>query len=325
MTKRSPGEVAASYGTRPVIFVAGPDRSGTTMLTLMLSAHSRLYLPPEMRCIYNILRRFAPGQRLEGELLDEAKREILEDQKLRRIKLGLDPLLDAVAEVQPCTPRELCLWLLCSLRDLAKPEADIVGHKKNYLELGLRLKAHFPEAKLVTIFRDPRDAVPSAAAKLPGQNVPYTSRIWRRRSCCLHEIENVLPGFATAHYYEHFVMNPEEDMRNCSEFLGLPFEREMLEYWQANRGYSNLLQGDETKHARTSQPLDTSGVERWRRDGAPASIRLIESICGGEMSQHGYILSRKPGIHWRLYAWMCVLLDACRRVLVRRFEKLREF
>ena len=39
------------------IFVIGCPRSGTTLLTLMLSAHSRIAIPPETRFLLSVFRR----------------------------------------------------------------------------------------------------------------------------------------------------------------------------------------------------------------------------------------------------------------------------
>ena len=43
--------------TNGPIFVIGCPRAGTTLLTLMLSAHARIAIPPETRFLLSVFRR----------------------------------------------------------------------------------------------------------------------------------------------------------------------------------------------------------------------------------------------------------------------------
>ena len=64
---------------RPV-FVIGCPRSGTTLLTLMLSSHSRIAFPPETRFLLPVFR----AHREFGDLREKRNRRRLARRVVRR-------------------------------------------------------------------------------------------------------------------------------------------------------------------------------------------------------------------------------------------------
>ena len=59
--------------------------------------------------------------------------------------------------------------------------------------------------------------------------------------------------------YERLVENPEEQLRSLFDYLGLPFEPQVLEFHKTERGVRTA------SAAQVRQPLNTKGIGQWRR------------------------------------------------------------
>src|SRR5215213_7338836 len=98
---RGPADDAVPSRWRAPVFVIGCPRSGTTLLTLMLSSHRRLTIPPETRFLVPVWRK-----RLRfGDLTDHANRAKLADElvntkgtKFKHLQLDPETVRSAVID-----------------------------------------------------------------------------------------------------------------------------------------------------------------------------------------------------------------------------------
>lgn len=292
------------------LFVAGPPRCGTTLCTMVLSAHSDICLSPETSHISWLLKQ-------TGDPVDNAKfasfcQHIRSDVKLQG--LGI-PWQVYASEVEASTcrnRRQLVGQYLCFYRDHQGQGARVVGQKKDYLDCWKTLKTVLPHAKLLVIFRDPRAACLSAARKLPGQSLLSAARLWSRRRKAADQFGRAFPDDLYELNYEQFVQNPEVYCREICSFVGLSFEDAMLHPAQYNRHACRISRGERKKHARTATPISAAQIHAWRQQISPLQLEVVELVSAVDMRNCGYEL--ESGIHCKPLrrAWLRILLAAKR-------------
>ena len=215
--------------TAPVFIFSAP-RSGSTLLRVILGSHSSLYAPPELP-----LKHL--GVRAETQWIQAS---------LEGMELGVEDL-------------EHMLWdrvLAEVLRRSGKPRL-VVKTPSNVLAWE-RIAACWPDAAFVFLLRHPA----AAAASLHSSFDPA----WRledagsmeesvarglRYMTVVEQARSVLPGLTVR--YENLTASPERVVGGMCDFLGVPFEPEMLEYGRfGHAGFTPGL-GDSSLNIRSGR------------------------------------------------------------------------
>lgn len=259
------------------VFVAGPLRSGSTLLTLMLDRHSSLKNPGEFDFLFDAFGvdgGLACAQAMSSEDLDD----FFSDHRgylCTAKKLGptapvperLRELVDRYAQDVPC--------LALSIH-------------RNFVS------AHeiFPEARFIHLLRDARDCAKSAVAASFAGNVYHGLEPWMNSE---ESWDRLRPNLSPEQYievrYEDLVTEPERVLTQICEFLGLPYEPQMMDLSDT-----------------TYEPPSARFANQWRRSMGPRDVQLIEARVGALMEARGYELVNKDAR--RLSFWTILMLKA---------------
>src|SRR3954447_13716800 len=144
------------------VFVVGCPRSGTTLLTLMLSSHSRLSIPPETRFLLPVFRRVGSF----GDLhLTPNRRRLARDvvrprgTKFRHLRLDPDRVKKEIVAGRPTVGAALSTPYRLYADERGK--ARWGDKRPTYFRNIALIRALFPDAQVVHVVRDPRDCVAS--------------------------------------------------------------------------------------------------------------------------------------------------------------------
>lgn len=286
----------------PAPFVVGVPRSGTTLLRLMLDAHSELAIPPETHFLPKLIRLCQEAEE-EGRDARRAALELVTEHR-RWPDFGLAPeeVSSRLAGAGPLIPAAAARAFYEAYA--AKHGKPRWGEKTpQYLKTMKRIGEALPEAFFVHIIRDGRDVALSLLEVSWGPNtiedaaVHWTTQIRRARR----------KSRSLAHYielrYEGLVADPEPIVRRVCEMVKLPFEPAMLEYHReaADRmeGLARDLElgGDRPgipaaerarQHALVSEAPRTERVGRWREQMDPIDVAAFERIAGPTLAELGY-------------------------------------
>jgi hypothetical protein len=279
------------------IFVVGVARSGTTLLSAMLSAHSRLDCGPESR-FFARLRHLSVSQRQRllapeawpGPAVDFVA--TLSNQGHPVVELfGLSTgdVRGYLAERPPSVAA--ILESLTVLHAHRAGKARWIEKTPRHLLMTDTLWRHWPEARVVRIVRDPRDValslagMPFAKESVVGNlvRVDQDDRASRRR------IETD-PRAMTLRY-EDLVTEPERELRRVCEFVGEAWEPAMLD----SRGTAaNVAADHEWWKESVAGPLTTASVGRWRREMSVDAQRFAALHLCGFLREHGYEGAAEP-------------------------------
>jgi len=277
---------------RPV-FVIGCPRSGTTLLTLMLSSHSRIAFPPETRFLLPVFRQ----HREFGDLREKRNRRRLARRVVRRTgtkfaQLGLERtrVIRAIVDGPPTLGSALAVpfRLYAADRGKARWGDKRPGHFRS-VEV---LRALFPDAQVVHIVRDPRDCVGSLA-RMPWWHHGTEGALatWVHAVDCAAAARRRLPPDSFHELrYEDLVTDPRSALTALCAFLGEDFEEAMLDHREVAAALPQRQR--ERWHQETQGAVCSRRVGTYAGVLTPAEVALVESAAGSRMGRLGYDLSR---------------------------------
>ncbi len=208
------------------VFVVGGPRSGTTLLSAMLAAHSAFYCGPET----HFLSRWSRLARSEREhILDPADWPERATAYVCSLSLGQQPIYP----MYQLEREEIRAWmairppsLATMLESLTAQRAGRAGAPRwvektpRHLEVPELITGTWPHARIVRIVRDPRDAAVSLT------KVPFGTPSLLTNLSVLARMNEAAADFyrssdaALTVRYEDLVAAPERELRRICEFVG---------------------------------------------------------------------------------------------------------
>lgn len=282
----------------PAPFIVGVTRSGTTLLRLMLDAHSEMAMPPETHFVPALIK----ATRKRGVTCEEAHAIVTGHRQWGDFNLDQGELLRRYCELDRIDPETTvrAFFELYAERE-GKPRW---GDKTpNYVKRMKQIERWIPEARFIHMIRDGRDAALSRFKRILKDPPPMevVAERWVRK------IEGAREAGANFHYmeiqYEELVRDTEPQLRRVADFLELPWEEGMLRYYErAEERMSEMhrdLPGAEGQplrpadhrkeaHLLTSKPPDPSRLARWKEEMKPEDVKAFESVAAPLLTELGY-------------------------------------
>jgi hypothetical protein len=238
------------------VFILGTQRSGTTLLTRILSAHPQIYIQNELE-LPNIFN----GENSTDSVTQNIKKEIEQ-----RHGLSIDNML-------------------------AKEECKIWGLKDPQLTDHIDvLREYLPNSKFIIIVRDGRGVANSYIENKwgLGTNAYTGAERWKREVEQQIDFMNEYPDNFLFIRFEDMVKDLKTTMLNVCEHLELPFDTAMLEY---NKQVSYYDVKPENKN--TFKKPDIKLAEKWSVKLTKHQINVVENVAGDLLKQMKYELVGK--------------------------------
>ena len=281
-------EVSRDDSVARPFFIVGFQRSGTTLLRMMIDSHPEVAIPLDTTGLWaryeQRLDEF--GVLSEVESLRRLVESILSEERIRlwETPLTVDDVI--CASRLPGYPGVIEGFHLAYAQAKGKSRW---GDKDpgNMGRLGSVLR-WFPDARIVHIVRDGRDACMSLLKQeFGGYDLLQCAESWREQVWWVRQIGRIL---GESQYfelrYEDLVAEPERSLRPLAEFLGIDWSPDMLEY---HRRVDEAVPG-EKRHIwpLLDQPPQESARYRWKRDMSPGARICFEKRAGSVLREFGY-------------------------------------
>jgi omega-hydroxy-beta-dihydromenaquinone-9 sulfotransferase len=305
----SPQPVEGGYHTpeRDVaaspIFVVGSSRSGTTMVGRALGRHPLVFTLGEIHFFEQLWSAGDQDRLAESEATRLAARLICiqRDGYLRqgdpaRFRAEARKLLPVDPSTSLDAAGVFVRFLLCEAERNGKT-VPCDQTPRNVLYIGEILRL-YPRARVINLVRDPRDVLLSQKRKwkrrsLGANGIPLKealrawinyhplimSKLWN--SSVLAADRFAEHGRVRSLRFEDLLADPEGELRGVCEFLGIPFEKGLLEVPQV---------GSSSGHDRPDRKgIDWNRAGSWRKGGlSAAELFLCQRVTGPLMRRHGY-------------------------------------
>ena len=268
------------------IFIVGAPRSGTTMLRLMLNAHPRIAIPFESDFIPKFYRRLGEY----GDLTTPGNiRRLLEDIAAQAF-VTRGGLVRDKASVLARNPQSYSGLISAIYETYAIANGKRRWGDKdpdNVVEIDVLWKL-FPDCRIVHIVRDGR-GVANSLRKLEwgSKNLLKLAQDWSWRVMLARKMGMMLgPRSYLEVRYEDLVRSPEPCLRSICEFVGEPFDHDMLAYHK--NAVAAMPESSLTFHASSIQAPDSGKATAWQREMSVADRVLFDEAAGATLEEFGY-------------------------------------
>jgi hypothetical protein len=268
-------DVPAQYIDTPV-FLIGSERSGTTLLRLMLDHHPNI--------AFNLESEFLVSEiSSAGAFPDVAayRRTLQQDRVFAHSGFAVREDLDFPALVNDFLRQKL-----------ERDRKHIVGATVHY---GFsRLRYLWPRAKYIYLLRDGRDVASSVVEMGWAGNVFAGAKWWLDAEREWADFQKSLTRDRWIEVrYEHLIADSEAQLRRICEFIGVGFSARMFDYVESS---SYALP-------------DASQTSKWRTKIRQRDLELLEARIGPRLAARGYdpgceappqvSRARAKWLHWR--------------------------
>ncbi|WP_193369776.1 sulfotransferase family protein [Pelagibius marinus] len=290
-----PLETRSSHMDRPILFVFGAARSGTTILNNLLYRHFSYGMGPEGTFVAQWARRLpAYGDLRDDANLERLARDVsqcrmleIARHKYRRNPFDVTPEL-ILSRMQERSYAGVVYSVFQCMAELQG--CSRVGNKNpDYGRHFPLLHQLFPmQAKYLSIVRDGRDVALSIVKTRWGPSSCYAAaKAWMRALTDLGRMEEKLgPDRLHVLKYEDLLRQPWETLEGMRQFLRIPPAEA-----QVAAAAAEIADGKKS-----------ANFDKWRRQMSADDLRVFEGLAGDRLQRYGYELSGNGGsVRWRDY------------------------
>jgi hypothetical protein len=269
------------------VFLSGNQRSGKTLLQLILASHPEITISPGTNVIAKVLFEMPRDRPMSAENLRLMRQVLQKDRKFKAWRIDHRAYQAHVAAYRDVTTAQAVEDVMRFFRDQTKPGARYIGNKKGcYCKDGDLVKRVFPRAKLVFMLRDARGAVSSMLETQPEHDITSASLTWTIKARRIRELKSAFPDDVFVCRYEELVTEPERVVRALTGFLGVDYVPEMLSRYRTN---DETRARTDTTHAETYEEITTRMIDEWKTHLSREQIATVEGLVGSELEKSGYV------------------------------------
>ena len=295
----------------PMPFVVGVNRSGTTLLRMMLDAHPELTVPPETHFIPAFAKEFKERKN-NGEKMtaDDAVDFLVGHRRWGDFGLDEAVLRERVKKLDKVRPKYV-LRAFFGLYAESQGKTRVGDKTPGYVKQMGIIQRTVPEARFIHLIRDGRDVALSRESRMSAEEltVERHAKIWKRRISRARRQQSRLKHYIELRY-EDLIADPETALRKVCDFIELPYDPAMLEYHERSADRLQEIARDldddnggalrpaaerVEAHSLVTEAPRSDRVDRWRELMPPSDIVEFETIAGDLLDELGYEVTTSEG------------------------------
>lgn len=275
--------MSSTIATNPV-YVAGQERSGTSLLFALLASHPRIAMTRRTNLWTYFYDQF--GELGAEENLDKCIDMMMRYKRLAVLEPDWQRLRREFLEGSPTYGRLFALLEQQQADRLDKPRwGDKSLHTERYAS---PIFTAYPEARILHMIRDPRDRYASVMARWGRRKGGVGAGMAQWLNSASHAItgEQRYPDRYKVILYEDLAAEPEATLRTVCEFIGEDYTDQML----SMEGASHFRdQGSNSSYGkRPAGKISTDSIGRYPSVLSSRQIAFIEWIARDSMATFGY-------------------------------------
>jgi hypothetical protein len=299
----------------PIFFIMGRPRSGTTLLRTLFDAHPNVKIPPEFPILLPLYQKFRHVKDWDEKMILSFIDHIYQNKAFKNRTLE-----NLKIEREPYTEKLMTLAHRGTLQDFLKsfnmqafslfPKSEIlrVGDKNPIYSIFVnRFMKVFPEAKFICITRDYRDNYISMKGltelQLEAPILTLQVTRWRYVAKRFLKFREKYPDRFHIVRYEDLVQNQEEVFRKLCEFLGIPYDPGVFDFFRKKEETFKIYPKElvEKFHKSLMNPINTGRMNLWQKELTEKQVKLADQIAGKYADRLGYERKYKG---FSLWCWL---------------------
>lgn len=282
-------------------FIVGNDRSGTTMLRMILDRGPDAAIPPESMFLTDLADEWAdPG------LADPGRARALLAAVWEHPKVRLWDLPAQPPPIPPGLDRDALAAFIAGAPFRAYAArfgkarwGDKTPHYVHHVD---ELLAIWPQARFVVLVRDGRDVALSLRRMPFGPNNAWAAAQWWARGIRAGQRAQAdHPDRVMTVRYEDLAEYPLAHVPGICAFLGLQWDRDMLALEKADR--SRIVADQASWFPTLFDGVNTTAVRRWEREMRPRDQAVFAGLAGDELLAFGYPVGAAVHVSPRRARW----------------------
>lgn len=302
------------------LFIVGHPKSGTSLLTSLLDSHPQLMVLPEESDFYNQIWPKVSLLKLEWRKSKEAKtdeivKKIIEESHFKNYfkgkvaddisgNLEYDDINTSLLkkELKYSIERELVYKRQKLFKALIKVYTRVINKNKDkskikywvektpkHLWFVEEIKKDFPNAKIIFVYRDPRDNYLSYKKKWPKSITPIKfSKNWNES---IDKVEGFHINDLLKVKYEDLILNPKDQISRIILFLDIEYDSKLFEPTKNGKSWQgNSMFGEKSKN------INSKNIGRYEKNLSRNDIEIIEFFCKDKMIKFRYKLKSDSSI-----------------------------
>lgn len=280
--------VAQRASNAPPFFIVGVQRSGTTLLRLLLNAHSEVAIPEEARFLTPLLQR-GSEKVYKGQEKAALVSYLAQDPQLALWNFNPSDALQHLAGMPEVRLREVMTSLY---GEYTRAEGKVRwGDKSLFFAWISELEKMFPDAKFIHITRDGRDVYLSwRRMDSSMSNAAVVGLDWSYKEQKIRQSLAAIGDDNKFHVrYEDLLERPREVLQEITSFIGVKFEPSMLEFHKSSSQYIGRHHS-----TRIFGAIDPSNVRKWPKSLSARECAAFELTSRRSLERYGYERDARP-------------------------------
>jgi hypothetical protein len=277
---------------RGPIFIAGLERSGTSLLYALMASHPNIAMTRRT----NLWRYFADryGDLGEVDNVDACLDKMSRYKRIVKLDVDFGRLREDFLDGERSYAR---LFGLLEEQVAARAGKPRWGDKSlNIEQYTERLMAGYPGARVLHMIRDPRDRYASVLARWKRRrgDVGAGTAAWLWSARLAIRNQTAYPGQYRIVRYEDLAADPEGSVASICSFIDEPYEPTMLTMRGGGRFHE---EGSNSSYGpREVGVIAPDSIGKFRSVLSPRQIAVIQHLAGEPMAALGY---RRDGVELR--------------------------
>lgn len=268
------------------IFILGAQRSGTTLLRLLVNSHSKIAIPEEGGFWMPLLRKYGSkhGRLLSDHEIKSIIKYIRTSDQFKLWLINADEYFENIIMGNNISFSDFMYGLYHEYA--VSQNKDVWGDKTpSFFRMIPEISKIFPNAKFIHIIRDGRDLFLSWRKIDPTKkNISVVALEWLYK---VKKANDDLNRFCKDRFisirYEDLVQDPEKNINEVCKFIGIDYENEMMNYWKKSNQFIGKHHSD-----LIFRPVSSISTKKWKRELTKKEIRKFETITGSLLTTNDY-------------------------------------
>ena len=268
-------------------FIIGAQRSGTTLLRLMINEHPNICVPNESHFLLKLFKSLPLNKTLTKDQFKCAINIINSESRLK--SWNIDP--KNISICNDVTIKNI-VDMLFTMEAKSHNKLRWGDKTPEYVDILDEINFVYPNAQYIHIIRDGRDAINSYADRgWHGCTIYTRARYWKTTITRIRQFSQKLDNQRYFEVrYEDVIIDPQKTLKEICNFLKEDFSRNMVHHHINASKHITKNEKSRNIHQNLLKPIITTNISKWKKENSLFTNIIVQHYIGDILLCFGYEL-----------------------------------